>query len=49
MGMFSLYFDKKASKHNIRDNLFSTFANFSEKRACAYQGVRSVSFPENIA
>ena len=35
------------SKLEIIDHLFSTYAKFSKK--LTYQGVRSVSFPENFA
>ena len=34
---------------DVRDHSFSTFAEASEKRTCAYQGVRNVSFLENFA
>ena len=33
----------------VRDHPFSTYAKFSEKRSCAYQGVSNVSFSESFA
>ena len=47
-----VFFSKTVyNKKPLRGHSFNTYAKFSEKLtyACAYQGVRNVSFSENFA
>ena len=47
---FGLFFySATVNNRTKRDYLFSTYAKFSEKTNCAYQGVKSVNFLENFA